>query len=151
MALPPLADVLDLSDWIGEPITEEGDVGRAEGVLRLASALVRSYVGTTWVDESGALETDIPDGVADVVLQVAGRGYTNPDGWANESLDDWRGGQRPLQEWGLYLTASEKSILDGHRPRRPSGIGAISTTKASTTTDLSGWVPTDGGTLFPWY
>ncbi len=144
MALPPLALVADLSDWIGEPITEEGDVSRAEGVLRLASHLVRSHTGATWETEP------VPESVRDVVLQCAGRGYVNPEGWGNERLDDWGGGQRPVEEWGLYLTASEKAILNGYRPRVTSGIGVLGTTKLPERT-VDGWVPTVDGPLFPWY
>lgn len=152
MALSPLATVLELSDWIGEPINESSADGRrAEGVLRLASALVRAYSGATWIPEGGTAPVDVPDGVSDVVLQVAARGYTNPESWSNEAVDDWRGGGRPIEEMGLYLTASEKAILAEHRPRVASGIGVVGTTKISTEVDLSLWVPTEGGPLFPWY
>lgn len=145
--LPPLATHGDLADWIGEPITDEADVKRAEGVLSLASVLVRRHVGETpWGEDASP-----PDGVKEVVLQCAARSYTNPEGWGNERLDDWGGGQRPVDEWGLYLTKSEKVILDQHRPRVVRGIGVVATTKSTRPDPGAGWVPTVDGPPFPWY
>lgn len=145
MALPPLAHVEALADWIGEPISEAVDTKRAEGVLSLASAMARRYAGATWGD------AEVPDGVAEVVLQVAARGYTNPEGWRDERVDDWGGSGRAVPEAGLFLTASEKSILDEHRPTRTRGIGIVATTKVSAPIAGSGFVPTEGGPPFPWY
>lgn len=150
MALPPLASVTNLSDWIGEPIAEEEDRKRAEGVLRLASALVRAFVGTRWYTDTGDL-TDVPEGVADVTLAVAARGYTNPEGWTGERQDDWGGSGRKVEEAGLYLTASEKVILDEHRPAKVSGLGVVATTRMPARAPGAGWVPTEDGPLFPWY
>lgn len=150
MALPPLATVVNLSDWIGEPIAEEEDRKRAEGVLRLASALVRAFVGTRWLTDAGALD-EVPEDVADVALAVAARGYTNPEGWTGERQDDWGGSGRKVEEAGLYLTASEKVILDEHRPAKVSGLGIVATTRMPTRTPGAGWVPTEDGPLFPWY
>lgn len=152
MALPPLATVQALSDWIGEPITEESaDAKRAEGVLRVASRLVRSHLGKT-APTDWPLDAEVPDGVADIVCQAAARSYVNPEGWGNERVDDWGGGQRPIDEWGVYLTDSEKSALAEYGTKTPRGIGIISTTKMSIpATDPDSWVPTEGGPLFPWY
>lgn len=150
MARPSLATVTDLSDWIGEPIVEEEDTKRATGVLRAASSLVRAYAGRTWLDETDALG-DVPDGVNDVVLAVAGRGYTNPEGWTGERQDDWGGSGRKVEEAGLYLTASERLVLDEHRPAKVSGIGFLATTRVDRPAPGYGWVPTEGGPLFPWY
>lgn len=150
MALPPLATVVNLSDWIGEPIVEEEDVKRAGAVLRAASTLVRAFTGARWADESGMLG-DVPDGVNDVVLAVAGRGYTNPEGWSGERQDDWGGSGRKVEEAGLYLTASERLVLDQHRPAKVSGIGFLATTRVEARAPGAGWVPTEDGPLFPWY
>lgn len=149
MALPPLALVSELADWIGVPISDELDVKRAEGALRLASTLVRSYVDTEWHDAVTG-ESTAPDGVADIVLQVASRGYLNPEGWGNERLDDWGGGQRPVTEWGLYLTPTEKRLLDDFRPRKTAGIGVMGTTRTPARS-VCGWVPVVDAPPFPWY
>lgn len=150
MALTPLASVEDLSDWLGEPITEALDVKRAGSVLAAASALVRSFVGKTWMVLED-LDPALPDEVAIVTTQVAARGYSNPEGWASESIDDWRGGGRKIDEAGLFLTASERSTLGAHKPSRVSGIGVMATTRMPAPTGMNGLVPTDGGTLIPWY
>ena len=150
MALTPLASVTDLADWLGEPIAETEDTKRATSVLRGASSLVRSFTDKTWL-VSDALDPAMPEDVTLVTIQVAARGYSNPEGWANESADDWRGGGRVVDEAGLYLTASEKAILSAHVRARVTGLGVISTTKALTTDPASGWVPTEGGPPFPWY
>ncbi|MGO1607598.1 MAG: hypothetical protein ACTHXF_08985 [Brevibacterium yomogidense] len=151
MAAPtPLADTTALSEWLGEPITEEEDVSRAEWALRNASVLVRAESGKSWTDDTGTLG-EVPEEVTVVTLQCAARGYTNPESWANEGVDDWRGGGRPIDELGLYLTATEKRLLAAHRPAKPSGIGVLATTRMPAPAVGAGWVPTEGGPPFPWY
>lgn len=145
-ALKPLAEVAALSDWIGDAIPEgTPDHKRAASVLRMASSLVRSHVGRTWADGP------VPDAVVDVTLAVAGRVYTNPDGWGNVRLDDFGAGQRPIEEWGAYLTASEKRILDDYRPRKVSGLGVMTTHREPQQDHGSGLVPTPDGPPFPWW
>ena len=147
----PLASVTELADWVGEPIPEGSpDASRAAAVLRLASALVRTFVGRAWADPTNPADP-VPAGVVEVVLQVAGRGFTNPEGWGNERLDDWGAGQRPVEEWGLYLTASEKAILAEYRPSKPRGIGALSTFRESVPDPWAGLVPTPDGQPIPWW
>lgn len=152
MALSPLATVQDLSDWIGEPIEwDSADAKRAEGVLRVASRLVRAFLGKT-ASTDWPTDADVPDGVSDIVCQSAARSYVNPEGWGNERVDDWGGGQRPIDEWGVYLTDSEKAALSEYSTKAPRGIGIIATTKVSgDAADPSLWVPTENGPLFPWY
>lgn len=151
MAQAPLADVSALADWLGEPIVEGVDATRAESVLRAASSLVRRFTEKSWLTPAGDLDPALPEDVALVTIQVAARGYSNPEGWANESLDDWRGGGRIVEEAGLYLTASEKAVLGAHVAARTSGIGVIATTKVAAVSPLDGWVPTVDGPPFPWY
>ena len=125
MASEPLAPVALLSDWLGAPIPEEGDVSRAKMLLRRASTIV--------IEEAGRIAhpwtpADVPAGVQQIVLSCAARGYTNPESWNYERLDDWMGGGRPVPEDGLYLTPTEKRSLalyaDASRPR---GIGIMRT------------------------
>lgn len=146
MALPPLADVEALAGWLGEPISAEGDVSRAEGVLGLASSLVRREVGLTWVT-LGVLDADVPDEAVQVTLACAARGYANPEGIVDEGVDDSRA-RRLVQEAGLYLTASERALLAGLRETGPKGLGTVATTR---------WDPAvaapyeDERLLPPWY
>jgi hypothetical protein len=146
MALPPLASVDDLSRWLGEAIDDAADIDRAEGVLGLASSLVRREVGLTWVTE-GALDADIPDEAVQVTTACAARGYTNPEAEVDGGIDDERS-RRVVQEAGLYLTASEKNLLAGLRQSSPAGLGTVATTR---------WDPATEGPyederlLPPWY
>lgn len=147
----PLADVDALSDWLGEPITEVEDITRAGSVLTAASVLVRNFTGKTWLTDAGVIDPDLPDDVLVVTVQVAARGYTNPEGWRDERVDDWAGQGKPVPEAGLFLTASERSILAGHRAAKPAGIGVMATTRRESVPALDSYVPTDGGTWIPWY
>lgn len=142
----PLADTTALSEWLGEPITEEEDVKRAEWALRNASVLVRAEAEQEWDDL-----LEVPEEVTVVTLQCAARAWTNPEAWGNEGVDDWRGGGRPIEELGLYLTATEKRLLAKHRPAKVSGIGVLTTTREPAVPVATGWVPTEDGPPFPWY
>lgn len=125
----PLADVTSLSDWLGEPIVTEADVRRAGLALRLASALVRRESGRNWLTEDGSMLTyPLPDDVTLVTLTVAGRGYSNPEGWEDEAVDDWRG-RRDLDEIGMYLTRSEKDLLAAFATKPFRGLGTVTTTR----------------------
>lgn len=149
MAEPmPLAEVEDLSEWLGEPIAEDADRRRAAWALRLASELVRQEADRP--DDWGA-GADVPEPVKLVTLQAAARGYTNPESWRDERTDDWGGSGRPVQELGLYLTATERRMLAPYRVKKPGGIGVIATTRTPDRAPLAGWVSTVGGPLFPWY
>ena len=146
MAEPtPLAEVEHLSEWLGEPIVEDVDQKRAAWALRMASELVRQEI-----DQPANWSTS-DEPVVLVTLQAAARAYTNPESWANERTDDWGGGGRPVEELGLYLTATERRMLAPYRPRRPSGLGVVATTRQPERPVLGGWVPTVDGPLFPWY
>lgn len=150
--LTPLASVQQLSDWLGEPIQDETDEKRAGSVLAAASVLVRNFTEKSWLTEASTIDPNLPDDVLMVTVQVAARGYSNPEGWRDERTDDWAGQGRVIPEAGLFLTASERDILAGHRAKKVSGIGVLGTTRVSRPVpEAAGWVPTDGGTWFPWY
>lgn len=100
-----LAAVDDLAGWLGEPISEATEQTRAIWALTAATDLVLDYTGRdeTW---------DAPSRVTTVVLACAARAFTNPESWQYEAVDDWRAGGRPVEEAGLFLTASERRALD---------------------------------------
>jgi len=50
-ALPPFADETALGEWLGEDITDEKDVKRAQRCLRAASNRIRRYTKRSWGDE----------------------------------------------------------------------------------------------------
>lgn len=130
MALPPLASVEDLALELGLDLDldDENVVARAEAVLRKASTLVRSYKGQTWVDEAGDLEHDIPDPVGEVVTSVAARVLRNPKGVVQEMTGPFERSFGSAAAEGLFLTKSEKAMLDGGTTARP-GLGTIHLTR----------------------
>lgn len=132
--LPALASVEALSDWIGEPIpADSADWKRARGVLRMASELVREETKRQWLDPENlaSLQPRLPDPVELVTLQAAARSYLNPEHLEQERGDDWYG-SRKVQESGVYLTQSEKSLLQPFAGARHGGLGVVSTTRADT-------------------
>ena len=153
MASPEsLAGVTDLADWLGEPIPEgTADAKRAEACLRVASALVRSEAGRTWLDEEGHLN-DVPEEAVMVALYCAGRVYSNRDGQTRMGIDDYTEAWK-VEEAGAYLTASEKRMLAPLSASAFGSLGVIGTTRGDVIGRPSGgWVPTGTpGVEFPWY
>ena len=146
MALPPLAAVSDLAAWVGQAI--QPDDPRAGAVLSAASSVVRSYAGQSWT-EPGAT---IPDVVSAVVVQVAARAWTNPDGLTSVTIDDgtrrWESGGS-----GLRLTDSERDLLSEYASGATSGLAVLPTTRGEGRTGAV-YVPTGpppSGPPFPWY
>jgi len=151
MALPPLAAVSDLAAWVGRDIPDADP--RAGAVLSAASAIVRSEVDQTWVDDQGAL-TEVPDDVAVVVVQVAARVWLNPSGLESLTIDDATRRWSSSGPLGLHLTDSERAILAKYRTvGQPRGIGVLSTTRGDDygRTLYVPTAPEPSGYPFPWY
>jgi hypothetical protein len=147
----PLAGVEELADWIGEPIPENSaEAKRAALALRAASALVREESGRTWLDDAGVLVANVPDNAVMVTLYCAGRVFDNREAQIRGGIDDASDGWL-VQESGAYLTASERQQLSGLKGSSNRGIGTVATTRSAPAVVGAGWVPTDGGPLFPWY
>ena len=137
MALPPLATVSDLAAWLGRTIPD-GDA-RAGAVLAHASTRIRQYVGLTWVDAAGELET-VPDAVAEVTVRVAARAYRNPEDLDSVTLDD--GTKRWGSVRGLALTEGDREDLAPYRVGPgASGLGVLSTYREDPA-DSTLYVPT---------
>jgi|SRR5699024_1309271 len=144
MAASLLAQVDELANWIGEPITEERDTKRAELCLRIASALVRTETGKTWDKDN------IPEAAVMVTLYCASRVYENREAENSTGIDDWRA-SREVMEAGAYLTASERRMLWALDKPRFGGLGTVATTRGEVPA-IHGWVPTDTPNVeFPWY
>jgi hypothetical protein len=147
----PLAKPEDLSDWLGEPITEAADVKRAERIIRFASALVRKESGRTWVQDDGeTLVADLPDDISLAVVQSAARAYENPHGQTSDAQDDWRATFK-VEEVGVYLTETEKAMVARFRGARLGGLSTIATTRMDSVPASTGWVPVEDAPDFPWY
>ena len=114
----------DLSAWLGEPISEQADRSRARSVIEYAFTLVETEIDR---DLAYWAEYGLPNPVRQVVLQAASRGYSNPDSWKSERLDDWQGSGRPVEELGMYLTPTEKRNLRKFAEVKRTGIGVIDT------------------------
>lgn len=139
----PLLEVESLSEWIGEPITDPLDVKRAERTLAYALTLINIEIDR---DDTYWREHGLPEAVSQVALQLAGRGYMNPESWGNEGVDDWRAGGRPIEELGMYLTPTEKRTIAKFAPSRLFGIGVVDTYRETTPQAVSPWSdPVTGG------
>ena len=152
MAAPvALATVQELSDWIGAPIeADTAEYRRAEQCLRIASALVRTEAGVSWLDPDGML-LPVDENATMVTLYCAGRVYDNREGLTREGVDDWSGSFK-VDEAGAYLTATERRMLSHLGGSSFGGLSTISTTRGECAPNASGWVPTNTPDVqFPWY
>lgn len=151
MAENLLAQVADLAHRASMEI--EGTDPQATSLLSMASSLVRAYLGPDTDDILIGTE-GAADAVRDVTVDVAYRVWSNPDGLVGDGVDDAtrRWSERTASE-GFYLTAANKLILDGLRPRRRHGLWTLGTERGE---DHLGtiYVPTGpppSGYPFPWY
>lgn len=150
--LPALASTADLSARARDAIAAD-DAG-ALWVLGTASALIRSYVGTTLMPD-GWVEGDPftpPDGAKAVAVEVAYRVWSNPDNLVADGIDDATRRWSDRAADGFFLTAADRLILDGLKAKR-SGLYTLSVTRGD---DYSAtiYVPTGpppSGYPFPWY
>ena len=140
MQATPFADPDALGEWLGEDLSDEKDRKRAERCLRAASTLIRRYTKRDWAQEPR------PDDLEDVCLAAAGRFWANPDGqtqWTRQIDDAMDGGSRKVDEAGVYLTASERRILDGlvaDESPLVGGLGVIGTTRGEAASpDMARW------------
>lgn len=145
MALPPLASVTDLSEWMGVDIDAGQDVVRAGAILNAASTLVRKFSGRMWIDAAGEPEEDLSvtelEAAKTVTTTVAERVYRNPAGITQETTGPF---SRTLAEWaalGLKMTPEEEQMIS--LPR--SGIPGLTSVRVVAPAEASGtrrqWCP----------
>lgn len=151
MATPkPLAGVDELADWLGETITDgTADHKRALLCLRMASTLVRTEAGKSWLKDDGGLDSP-PEVAVMVTIYCASRVFENREAQTRGGIDDltesWK-----VEEAGAYLTASERRQVAALRGGTP-GLSTIGTTRVDEVSAPSGYVPTGTpGVEFPWY
>lgn len=124
MALPALATVAELANWLGQTIAD--DDARAQAVLAAASTLVRGRAHENWVDAEGDLETEIPDGIGQVVVMVAARIWGNP----TSASDLTTGPFKAAWTHGFELTDAEADMVDAAiGATTHGGIGVLQTTR----------------------
>lgn len=108
MADAPLISTSDLADWLGETVDET----RASVVVEAASAVVRSCITETYLDEAGELTGTVPDIVAAVTKWVAARAYRARPGISQETSGPFSHTYSSGSAQGdLYLTKNEKNLL----------------------------------------
>lgn len=130
MALPPLATIDDLTAWLGsEPSNED----RAEAILAAASTLVRSHTGRTWVGADGEPNTDLTaddlEVAKTVVVTVAARVWTNPNGTTQQTAGPYSQSVAAWAALGLELTKTEKNLLAGFATAVRPALWTQSTTR----------------------
>lgn len=146
MPSPSLADVVALSEWLGQDIPD-AQQPRAQALLVAASALVRSETGRTWLDDEGALEA-VPDEVHTVVVACAARVWLNPSGVTQEATGPFSASYGENAAQGLYLTPTESEILG--RYKTSSGLWTLPTTRDDVETDTIYLETSDGTEPMPY-
>lgn len=107
--LPPLAGIGALRAWPSVVVTDD-QIPAAEAVLARASSVVRRNAGKTFVDADGNL-TDVPDGVAGIVVAAAARFWNNPNARIMLTAGGITEQFSQAIEAGVYLTQTEKDEI----------------------------------------
>lgn len=141
--LPSIASLSEFEERIPGGI-ESQDTLRAEAALKDASALVRDVAGKTWVDDEGALEDDIPDGIVSVVIAAAKRCFINPDGVRSESIDNFQTNYATSSP-DVYLTNTERQRV--RQLAGKTGLWTQPTTRGEIETDTIFVEVEEGGKL----
>jgi len=95
----------ELAAYLRLPSADELDTARAELLGALAGGLIAPIIVSV-----PALATDVR--VKGIALEVVARAYRNPEGYVEESLDDWRGKlPEAAARAGVYLTNAERAEL----------------------------------------
>ena len=132
MALSPLVEPDDLAEWLQQSFSAE-QWTRAGAVLSRVSAVVRSAAGVTWEGE------EVPEEVEAVVLEVAKRVWTNPNGVRQQATGPFSASYAVV---GVYLTDEERRILGKYRANQ-RGLWTLNTTRGDDEGDTV-WVPVVG-------
>jgi hypothetical protein len=104
MGLDPLATLDDLATFMGASLSAE-DLARADSVLGVVSAVIRSEAGEDWTT------IPVPDQVRAVALAVAARAFRNPTGASYQTAGPFSANGADVG--GIYLTPAEKDIIRG--------------------------------------
>lgn len=132
MTLPSLASLDDLEVRLNQTISDAGERAQAEALLRYASSLIRAYTGRDYVDDDGNLIDPLPDGVAEVCVEVVFRAVTNPAGVTQDTTGPFTVSFGSDAAQRMFLSAQDKTILDARsgRPKlwtQPTTRGDIET------------------------
>jgi hypothetical protein len=124
--LAPLVDTADFKLWPGV-IVDDTETASSDFVLLAASNFVRMESGnpSRWADEA----TDpCPPAVKTVVVQVAARVWRNPEGATMRTEGPFSEQFVQTVEAGLYLTDSERRVVERANGARP-GLWSLNVTR----------------------
>lgn len=108
MARPALATIADLEAALA---TEVDNEDQAMSLLERASAIVRAYAHTTWLnDDEDALE-DVPADIPGVVVGMVERATRNPSGVTQEQSGPFARSFGPDAAGRLYLTRWDRLVI----------------------------------------
>lgn len=119
MTLPALAAIEALEARLGGRNLDPGDVIQAESLIAYASAVIRGHTGRDYVDDDGLLIDPLPDGVAEVAVEMVFRAISNPAGVTQDTAGPFTVSFGSDAAQRIYLTASDRTILGG---RASSGL-----------------------------
>jgi hypothetical protein len=128
---PPLATVEELAIRVREEIDTDDEL--AIYFLRAASATVRQYVGSNYVNDAGDTLVDVPDVAHDITIEVAARVWMNPEGNTQETAGPFTERRPELYADSFFLTGTEKSKLGALRGSGLGGLWTFSTTRGDNT------------------
>jgi hypothetical protein len=125
VSLPLLCDITQVESRLGQPIA---DLVQAESLIGYASSLIRRHTGRTYTTETGELD-DLPDGVAEVCVEVVVRAVMNPSGATQDTAGPFTVSFGPEAAQRLYLSKADRIILGagGLSTIRLTGSGALET------------------------
>lgn len=124
-----LATVEELTDRLGEEITLPEEVAMARFFLRKASAEARHH-GLAWPDPILC-----PDVVRVIVIEVAARGYLNPEGYQLERGDEVTFQREGSHAAGAAFTANEIQMI--RQAAGKSGLASVRLVKSALLSEAS--------------
>lgn len=124
-----LATVEELTDRLGEEPTLPEEVAMARYFLRKASAEARHY-GLPWPDPILC-----PDVVRVIVIEVAARGYMNPEGYSLERGDEVTFQREATHAAGSAFTDAEIRMV--RQAAGKSGLASVRLVKSALLSEAS--------------
>lgn len=108
------ANVKDISDRLGRPITDEAEILQVNSWIRDATTIITSRIPD--IQERVTAGTLSADVVTFVIANAVERKIKNPDGKQNERIDDYSYGLNEESARGsIFIADAEWELLQGAR------------------------------------
>jgi len=141
VARAALATVDDLDRLLGDdgPLASDSAAyTQAEARLEQASAIVRAYAGTSWLDDEGAL-SGVPEDIPNVVAGMVERASRNPAGVTQEQAGPFARSFGSDAAQRIYLSKMDKLVIRDAVGGTRTGIGTLSVSRGQLeTADVRG-------------